>query len=178
MKRLAVVVAAGLVAAAGCAPKPHEWGRLSPPVKAPAFMLTRLESGAVTLEQLHGKIILMEFWATWCGPCQYSSPSLDAMYRQYKDKGVTVLLVNEGEPAAKVRAWARGRFEAPIVLDSDLSVGRRYDVNALPSLFIIDGEGMVQYKRDGYEGGLEQDLRVVLKTLMDERDAAAKAHAR
>ena len=108
----------------------------------------------------------MEFWATWCGPCQFSTPSLDLTYRRYRDQGVTVLLINQDESAEAIRRWVKGRFVAPILLDPDHAVANRYHVNGIPSLFIVDRAGQIQYASSGYRGRLEYNLKIVLDELL------------
>ncbi len=153
----------------GCEPAAlsPDWTRYNPPVEAPAFTLPRLDGTPVNLSDQRGRIVIMEFWATWCGPCQQSSPSLDAIYRRYRKQGVTVLLVNQGETAEEVSQWAERRFEAPILLDKKEEVGDRYGLTGIPRLFIIDQEGRIIYSRSGYGGGLEQDLAIILKGLFE-----------
>ena len=99
-----------LLCVAGCGPPDSAWAPVEPSVAAPDFELAQLDGGEVRLSELRGKVVVMEFWATWCGPCRYSSPSLEAMYRKYRDRGVTILLVNQAESPEEIRAWAEGRF--------------------------------------------------------------------
>jgi len=108
----------------------------------------------------------MEFWATWCGPCRFSSPSLDVIYRKFHDRGATVLLINQGEAPDTVRTWINGRFQAPILLDRDRRVAMRYGVQGIPRLFVVDQAGQILYVRSGYGGGLERDLGAILTQLL------------
>ncbi len=126
----------------------------------------------MSLSGLHGRVVIVEFLATWCGQCRYSSPSLDAIYRQHKERGVSVLLVNEGESAEHVRHWAEHRFAAPILLDQKMQVSDRYGVHGLPSLFILDRDGQIIYAYAGYAGGLERRPKLIL----DQELAAAESH--
>ena len=156
-----------VIVAAGCLADGHsEWQRMEPSVAAPEFTLPQLNGEAVSLSSLRGGVVLIEFWATWCGPCRYSTPSLEAVYRRYKDRGVTVLLINQGESPEQVRAWAGKRFTAPILLDRDGAVGTRYGVAGIPRLLIIDREGRILYDHSGYAGGLERNLDVILDELL------------
>jgi len=117
---------------------------------------------------LRGQIVIMEFWATWCQPCRFSTPSLDVIYRKFKDQGVEVLLINEGEDPETVREWVSGRFEAPILLDRDGAVGHRYQLPGVPTLFLLDREGRILYLRGGYAGGLERNLKAILQQLLSD----------
>lgn len=154
------------LALAGCGPAETDWRALDPPVPAPDFALTALDGGDVRLSELRGHVVLMEFWATWCGPCRYSTPSLEAVYRKYRDQGVRVLLVNEGESPERIRQWAEERFTAPILLDARQTVSRQYRVFGLPTLFVIDQEGQIRYREAGYGGGIEHNLKLILHDLL------------
>ena len=154
--------------ASGCQPGglSDEWHRLEQPVAAPDFTLPRLDGSSVTLSGLRGKGVIMDFWATWCGPCRMSTPSLEAIYREHKDRPVTVLLVNAGETADEVRKWAKQRFTAPILLDTAGVVRRQYGISGIPKLFVINQQGQIVYAHSGYGGGLEQSLRAIIQELL------------
>ena len=154
----------------GCGPAQlsEEWQRIANPVEAPDFTLNALSGPPVTLSSLRGRIVIMEFWATWCGPCRMSTPSLEAIYREHRAKPVTVLLINAGDDAEKIRQWAGNRFTAPILLDSEGAVRRQYGISGIPHLFIVDRQGRVVYDKTGYGGGLEQNLRLIIKQLLEE----------
>ncbi len=156
--------------AVGCSPThlSEEWQRIANPVEAPDFTLNALSGPPVTLSSLRGRIVIMEFWATWCGPCRMSTPSIEAIYREHKDKPVSVLLINAGEDAAAVREWAGNRFTATILLDIEGTVRRQYGVSSIPQLFVVDKQGHITYDKSGYGGGLEQSLRLVIKQLLEE----------
>src|SRR3989338_8103081 len=142
--------------------------RVGPPVEAPDFSLAALDGGDVRLSELRGRVVVMEFWATWCGPCRYSSPSLEVMYRKYRDRGVTILLVNQAESPEEIRAWAEGRFTAPMLLDAQQAVARQYRVTGLPTLFIIDQQGMIRYHEAGDGGGVGGGLEPRLEGFFGE----------
>ena len=163
-----MLLCASLLSLAGCddAGLGSDWDRLERPVSAPDFTLPQLDGGSVSLSDHRGRVVVMEFSATWRGPCRYSTPSLEVIYQRYRDRGVTVLLINEGETADRIRAWAKKRFTAPILLDQDERVGQHYEVEALPKLFIIDRAGRITYVHEGYGGGLERNLTLVLEELL------------
>ena len=153
---------------AGCRPETisSDWQRVEPPVQAPEFSLPQAGGGSVSLADLRGKVVIMEFWATWCGPCRQAMPSLEVIFKRYRHQGVTVLLVNQGETEEVVRKWAKQRFTAPILLDQDQQVGLRYSVHSLPRLMIIDQGGKLVYTHSGYGGGLEYNLKLILNDLL------------
>ena len=158
--------------AMGACGSAQRWQRLPDSVEAPDFTLEQLGGTPVQLSSLRGQVVVMEFWASWCGPCRMSTPSLDAIYRKFRSRGVTVLLVNLQESPETARRWTDGRFAAPILLDREGHVAARYGVHALPRLFIIDRSGRIQYARSGYGGGLERSLGLVLEELLAEAPGA------
>ena len=162
--RLLLVAGLAAFAAVGCESDTigSDWHRVEPPAAAPDFTVLRLNGPPVALSAYRGDVVIMEFWATWCGPCRFSLPSLEVIYRKYHDRGLSVLLINEGESAEAVRAWVARRFTAPILLDRDGKIGEHYQVRALPRLFIVDRQGRVIYTHSGYGGGLERNLTLIL----------------
>ena len=166
-----------LVAVCGCksAGLTPDWHRVDPPTAAPDFSLTQLDGQPAKLSEYRGRVVIMEFWATWCGPCRYAMPSLDAIYRRFRDRGVTVLLINQGESAQQIRAWARRRVKAPILLDREQAVSRRYGLRGLPQLFVIDQQGQIAFAHGGYGGGLEMNLTLILNELLKAQQAPSDA---
>lgn len=116
------------------------------PRPAPAFALRDLEGGEISLAGLRGRVVLLDFWATWCAPCLKSMPELEALHRRYGAKGLTVLGVStdEGGPE-KVRRFAKARkVTYPIALDDEWAPAwADYRVRAVPSAFLIDREGRI-----------------------------------
>lgn len=112
---------------------------------APDFTLEMLGGGAVSLSELRGQPVLINFWATWCPPCRAEMPAIQRVYERYRDQGFTVLAVDLQESEAQVAAFA-GEMELtfPILMDRDGSVFARYRVMGLPSTFFVDQAGIIQ----------------------------------
>jgi len=111
---------------------------------APEFTLQTLEGKPVSLSEFRGKPVVLEFWATWCGPCRRQFPEMARLHEQYEGQ-VHFLMVNTAEDAATVRAFAREVAVPGIILmDPTDKVGEQYGTRILPSLFFIDAEGVVQ----------------------------------
>ena len=157
-----------LLALLGCSAEgiTSDWQRVEPGVEAAEFSLPQLDGGTTKLSDFKGRVVIMEFWATWCGPCRFSLPSLEVIYKRYRDRGVTVLLINDGETPEAVRKWAKRRFTAPILLDQSQDVVKRYGVSGIPRLFIVDQRGQIIYAHEGYGGGLERNLSLILEGLL------------
>jgi peroxiredoxin len=164
-----------LLSVLGCQPATSDWVKLEPPVAAPGFSLPALDGGQISLKEQGGKVVIMEYWATWCGPCRFSTPSLEVIYRRFKDRGVTALLINAGESPERIRKWAERRFTAPILLDANGEVARLYGVEGIPRLFVIDQQGRIVYDRAGYSGGLEHNLSLILTEMLANGSPASAA---
>lgn len=138
---------------------------------APDFALEVLHNGdpgaRIRLAELRGQPVVLDFWATWCKPCQIGAPALDRVYRKVKDKGVIVLGVNTNDPQGRRMApeFAKAKdLSYPIVFDEGEEVAAQYGVNTLPTLVIVDKDGNVAAIRSGLvdEGDLEDLLQTAL----------------
>ena len=123
---------------------------------APSFTLNDLDGRPVNLTDYRGKIVLLNFWATWCEPCKKEMPEMQAAYEQYMDQGFVVLAINFGGRADQASSFAHhGRLTFPILLDPGVKVASRYGVVSLPVSFFIDKEGIIRERVFG--GGLTAD---------------------
>ena len=112
---------------------------------APDFTLVDLEGNQVTLSDFRGKVVFVNFWATWCPPCRAEMPEIEAVHQEYKDKGVVVIGVDIAEPESTVRQYVQqGGFSWTFVLDSTGEVARDYQIVAIPTSFFIDREGVIR----------------------------------
>jgi cytochrome c biogenesis protein CcmG/thiol:disulfide interchange protein DsbE len=120
---------------------------------APAFNLPRVGGGSLQLNELRGKIVLINFWGTWCAPCIEETPALQSAYMQLKDQGVEFVGINlrhqeavgaEGDNA--VAAFAQGfNVTYPIVMDVDGEIARKYQISPIPVSYFLDTEGNIRY---------------------------------
>src|SRR5213592_3199073 len=119
-----------------------------PPVvgsPAPEIALKDLRGQEVRLSDLHGKIVLLNFWATWCKPCKEEMPAMQASYERLRDQGFVVLAVNELEDTDKVIEHIRTHGHTfLVVMDHDNRVANQYGVVGLPASFLIDRQGIVR----------------------------------
>src|ERR1019366_1190792 len=136
---------------------------------APAFTLTALSGGQTALSQYKGQVVMVDFWATWCGPCQQEMPLLDQMYKKYKPAGFTLIGVNvdKEEPAVK-ELLARKPVSFPVLLDPANQVSKAYHVEEMPSSVIIDRKGDIRYIHRGYRPGDENDYQDRIRQLIRE----------
>jgi peroxiredoxin len=135
---------------------------------APDFTLRTLNGPNMRLQEQRGKVVLVNFWATWCGPCRKEMPHLNRISDKYKSAGLAMMGVNVDEDVRKA-AEVAGKLAVsfPVLLDTDKAVSKLYDLNAMPSTMVIDRSGRVRYLhrgyQDGYENQYDQQIRELLK---------------
>jgi peroxiredoxin len=113
--------------------------------KASDFTLTGLDGKSYTLSKLRGKVVMLDFWATWCGPCRIEMPHVQKLHSEFKTKGLVVFGVNYGETSTRVKPFiAKNAYDFTILMDSNQEVGGHYQVNGIPALFIIDKDGVIR----------------------------------
>jgi peroxiredoxin/outer membrane lipoprotein-sorting protein len=127
---------------------------------APDFTLTDLSGREVSLKELRGQVVVLDFWATWCGPCRIDMPRIEALHNELKDKGLHVFGVN-GEETQVARAYVdRNGYTFPTLSDPGMQVAQKYQVNALPTAVVIDKEGNVAVYLQG-SGSKERLLEAI-----------------
>ena len=132
-------------------------------VLAPDFTLRDLSKKKVTLSDLRGKVVLINFWATWCQPCQAEMPHLQAIYDEFKDQGFEILSISidEARDASKVKPLIRrGKYTFPVLLDKKTQVIPLYNPEqTLPYNALVDKEGKLVWTKLSYAPGEEKLLR-------------------
>ncbi|HLC21387.1 MAG TPA: TlpA disulfide reductase family protein [Candidatus Methylomirabilis sp.] len=136
---------------------------------APDFALNRLDGKKVRLSDLRGKkVVLINFWATWCPPCRLEMPTMQQIYSEYGKKGFEVLAVNI-EPDAKqeIREFIKElRLTFPVLLDPDMAVTRKYRLIGLPVSLLIDRQGIIRSKDIGYHDWTDKESRRQVESLL------------
>jgi thiol-disulfide isomerase/thioredoxin len=105
------------------------------------FTLRDLHGKKVTLSELHGKIVLVNFWATWCGPCRLEMPDLDAIYTHYQSQGLVVLSITDEDPVKVNLLISKMGYHPPVLLDPDGKVQKLFHINGVPKTFVFNREG-------------------------------------
>ena len=114
------------------------------------FRLNALDGKSVSLASLRGKVVLLNFWATWCPPCQVEIPALETLYSTYRSRGLVVLGVDVAEDDSAVKAFAaKNGMTFPILLDRTTHVSALYGLSGIPSSFLIDKKGNVDSVAEG-----------------------------
>jgi peroxiredoxin len=136
---------------------------------APTFQLNSNAGKPVALADLKGQIVLLNFWASWCGPCRQEMPILEQLNRQYHAKGVTLLGVNVEPDSAAAIDWLKATpVTFPILFDTDSKVSKLYEVEGMPNTVIVDRKGMVRYIHRGYNAGAENEYLNQIRSLIRE----------
>lgn len=137
------------------------------------FQLTDLQGHNHLLSQYRGKVVLLNFWATWCKPCIKEMPAMQEAYDRLRDKGLVVLAINELEELDQVRAHIQEHGHTfPVLLDPDNDVANLYGVYGLPVTVFIDQQGVVQ---EYLKGGLltEERIHRIFEKLTADRQKSA-----
>jgi peroxiredoxin len=136
---------------------------------APEFTLDSRDGDRVALADLKGDVVMINFWATWCGPCREEMPHLEALYERYSDLGFTLLGINVEEDSSLSNAFlAETPVSFPILFDPSNSVSARYDVVAMPSTVLIDRAGNMRFIHHGYKPGYENEYQTQIRALLRE----------
>ncbi len=132
---------------------------------APKFNLPDLSRQEVTLDQYKGKIVILDFWATWCGPCRMTMPLLEYIQEEYSHD-LALLAINLREPRDIVRDYIqRENISSKVLLDEQGSVAAAYGAEAIPMHIIIDRQGIVRHIQVGFSPVMESQLRTQIEKL-------------
>jgi peroxiredoxin len=144
----------------------HELGNVKVGDPAPDFSVQDLSNHPVTMASYRGQqVVVMDFWATWCGPCRMAMPGLQDLQDKFKDRGLEILSVNQGESSDQIQDFIRRKkYSFHVVADSDGAIGDKYGVRAIPTLVVVDKDGLVRWLSVGYSEN-EDELRRLLEQL-------------
>jgi len=148
-------------------PLTHALTPIHQPYVAPSLKLPDLDGKAHDLAALRGKVVVVNFWATWCPPCRREMPSLERLRQRLADKGLAVVAVDVGEDTDSVFSFT-GQLEPapgfPLLLDKDSAAMQGWRVKGLPTTFVVDAQGRVTHRA---VGGREFDHEAIVKQLQD-----------
>jgi peroxiredoxin len=182
----ALELSAGLLLLGGAVGAAAYWGRAAPAGRPAAFPVSRpaepiaasdlelpdLSGRPVRLRDFRGRVVLLNFWATWCAPCREEMPALETLARELGPRGLTVVGVNFKESRQEVEAFVQEhKLAFPMLLDGAGEVAQRYQVFALPVTFLVDRRGMVVGTVLGIRDWVGPDARAYLGQLLAGPDA-------
>lgn len=138
-------------------------------VAAPDFALKSNTGENLRLSELKGEVVMINFWASWCGPCRQEMPELAAIQAKYEDLGFTILGVNvEEDPTKANEMLAKKPVNFPILYDTENKVTKLFRVDAMPSTVLVDRDGNMRYLHKGYKPGDENTYTQKVKNLVRE----------
>lgn len=136
---------------------------------APDFVLRSSTGENLRLSEYRGDVVMINFWATWCGPCRQEMPLLDELYGRYQRVGFSLLGINIDDDSRRAMAMVKElgvRF--PVLFDEEKKVSKLYEVEAMPLTILLDREGTVRHIHYGYKPGYEQKYLNEIRSLLRE----------
>ena len=137
---------------------------------APDFTAKTSQGSTLRLKEQQGRVVLVNFWASWCGPCRQEMPHLNRLYERYGPAGFVLVGVNiDDDPKVALDAAALFNIKFPVVLDTDKKVSNLYNMSGMPATLVIDKSGRVRFIHIGYKPGVgveesyERHIRDLLK---------------
>jgi peroxiredoxin len=138
--------------------------------KAPEFALQNLDGNEVSLADYQGRVVLVDFWATWCGPCLQELPHIQRLHEQFQDQGLTILAVSTDQNKGAVPPFvAKNGYTFP-VLYADEGIEGAYGIQGIPTVYLIDRKGAIRFHHVGFGPGGEEELEHEVKALLGEEE--------
>lgn len=142
--------------------------------RAPAFQTVTTTGKPISLRSLRGKVVLLDYWATWCGPCRGATPMLQRLHQKYQKRGLRVVGLSVDEPATvpQVRPFMRQfgvTYAVATAPDRHVPAARAYNVRGIPSQYLIDKHGIVRWSTPGFGPDEEAELNALIPKLLKEK---------
>lgn len=167
---LGIFLSSGLVHAELPVPRlTHQLVQLGTPVAAPDFTLEDIDGEDYSFKDYRGKVVLVNFWASWCPPCRREFPSMEALHQAFKDESFTILAINQWETPDHVFAYM-GQLDVfpnfPILFDKDSSVSQAFGVEGLPTTVLVDKQGRIVYQAIGGRDFNHPEVKAIVGELL------------
>ncbi|MGD8484072.1 MAG: TlpA disulfide reductase family protein, partial [Thioalkalispiraceae bacterium] len=165
---MTVLLSVCLQISSASATEPQTLPRLEKPFKAPDFNLQAEDGRHYRLSDFHGKVVVLNFWATWCPPCREEMPAMERLWQKVKDKNIVLLGINVGEDADTIFEFT-GQYPVsfPLPMDSDGKVIEQYPIKGLPTTYIVNPQGMVTHRAVGSREWDQAWLVKILQGLLE-----------
>ncbi len=135
--------------------------------KAAKIMVENLAGKKFDLSKTKGKVVFLNFWATWCPPCRSEMPSIQKLFQNIKDDKFEIVAISLDDSPEKPREFARSNnFTFPIYFDRDKSAAKKYNIRGIPATFIIDKKGEIAFQHIGSRDWASQDMLIKIKALV------------
>jgi thiol-disulfide isomerase/thioredoxin len=147
---------------------------------APPFKTVNLRDEPIDLAAHVGKdIVMLDFWATWCGPCVQAMPDIERVAKKFADRGLVLYAVNVGEDAETITEFLKSReLDVPVAMDLDNTISQQYHASGIPQTVLIGKDGKVQVVHVGFSPNLADELSKQIEELLTGKDLAADALAK
>ena len=142
---------------------------------APDFALPALDNAEVRLADQQGQVVLVDFWATWCGPCKEELPHIETFHRQYADSGLRVLALSTDTDDDAVQPFIDKHDYTFTVLHADDAVQNAYGVSGIPMVYLIDRQGRIRWLRVGFRPADKEEMAREIEKLLNEPAEAPTA---
>jgi peroxiredoxin len=137
--------------------------------EAPDFVLRSLDQNNLRLSEFRGQVVLINFWAGWCGACRQAMPAFNEIHDKYRRAGLVMLSVNLDDEMQRALHMAESlKILYPVLLDERKAVSQLYQVETMPMTVLIDREGKVRFVQVGYNAGDEKKFAAPLRSLLNE----------
>ncbi len=134
---------------------------------APSIELLAIDGTPLTLQQLRGKVVVVNFWATWCEPCVTEIPSLQQLHANLHPQGLTVLMVNYQEGPARIDKFIKAmNMTLPVVRDTDGAVARSWGARIFPASYLVDRAGRIRYAQTGAVDWTSPSVLGIIRSLL------------
>ena len=147
----------------------HSFARIDPPLSVPDFSLPDMDGELHALQDYRGKVVLINFWATWCPPCRREMPALEQLYSELDDQAFAVLAINQWEDADHVFAYM-GDLNVipsfPILFDPESNISADFGVKGLPTSFLLDKQGRVVFRAVGGRAFDHPEVEQTIRSLL------------
>jgi thiol-disulfide isomerase/thioredoxin len=137
---------------------------------APDFDLPQLDGdGTISLTDLKGKVVYLDFWASWCGPCAYSLPQLERLRIHFRGRGFEVIAINLDQDKRAARRFLSSKaITYPILIDPDKQTPVTYAVQGMPTAYLLDRDGNIRHVHTGFRKGDSDKISVLIEQLLNE----------
>ena len=140
---------------------------ITPPGEARDFTLEDLKGSPVSLKDFEGKVVFLNFWATWCPPCRYEMPSMEKLWQKFKEENFVILAVDLREGKEKVNSFMKANgYTFPVLLDSRGGVAKTYGIMSIPTTYLVDPEGRIVGRALGPRNWASEDAFRLIEHLL------------
>lgn len=147
---------------------------LAPGTHAPMFSAKTTSGKTLTLNSLRGKVVLVDYWATWCGPCRMATPTLQSLHKEFGSKGLAVvgMSVDDARSVSQVKPFMKAfgvTYAVTTTPNANAQAAHAYRVDGIPSQYLIDKKGIVRWSQSGYSPSEKAMLSAMIKKLLAEK---------